>query len=45
MKFWYKGEAFRLLPNIEISLNEDRDGWFIVFVWLKFVVTTEFSIW
>ena len=36
MKCWYKGESFRVLPNIEISKADDK-LWWVSFVWLKFV--------
>ena len=34
---WYKGESWRVLPNIEISYNEEEGLIYFTFVIAKFV--------
>ena len=34
--FWYSGESFRLLPNIEIWHDEEKEEIVFTFVWMKF---------
>ena len=36
---WFKGEAWRLLPNIEFSHQKHDHNSYIEFVWLKFIIS------
>lgn len=38
MKIWYKGEPFRLFPNIEICEAEDS-GYYVSLCWMKVVLS------
>lgn len=38
MKYWYKGEPFRLFPNFEIWYNDEDELWSVSLVWMKFSV-------
>ena len=38
MKYWYKGESFKLLPNIEIWYNDEDSLVAFTFVWMKFSI-------
>lgn len=38
MKVWYKGEPFRVLPNLEIVYNSDDELVYFSLTWMKFVL-------
>lgn len=36
MKYWYYGEPFMLLPNLEIWYDEENELYIFTIVWMKF---------
>lgn len=44
MKVWYKGEAFRLLPNIEIYYDEEGEAYCFTLVWMKLCIDLPIAI-
>lgn len=44
MKHWYKGEPYRVFPNIEITNNPDDELIYFSFTWLRFVIDLPFCL-
>ena len=38
MKYWYKGESFKVFPNLEIYYNEDEELVYFSLFWMKFEI-------
>lgn len=44
MNIWYKGEPFRLFPNIEISESEEDGMYYVSLCWMKMVLSFKIGI-